>query len=65
MSQESIQKLREWMRGEGIDAFLISQPQNRTYLTGWAEDDAEAGSLLVGFEHLLLLTNTTCRGFSE
>ncbi len=57
MIQESIQKLRIWMREQGIDAFLVSQPQNRTYLSGWAEDHPEAGSLLVGPEHLLLLTN--------
>jgi Xaa-Pro aminopeptidase len=58
MSQESIQKLRVWIREQGLDAFLVSQPQNRTYLTGWAEDEPEAGSLLVGPEHLFLLTNT-------
>ena len=57
MSQESIQKLRLWMREQGLDAFLVSQSQNRPYLSGWAEDDPEAGSLLVGSEHLFLLTN--------
>jgi Xaa-Pro aminopeptidase len=57
MSQESIQKLRMWIREQGLDAFLVSQPQNRTYLSGWAEDDAEAGSLLIGPDHLFLLTN--------
>jgi Xaa-Pro aminopeptidase len=58
MSQESIQKLRLWIREQGLDAFLVSQPQNRTYLSGWAEDEAEAGSLLIGPDHLFLLTNT-------
>jgi len=46
------------MREQGLDAFLVSQPQNRTYLRGWAEDHVDAGALLVGPEHLLLLTNT-------
>jgi len=57
MSQESIQKLRLWIGEQGLDAFLVSQPQNRTYLSGWAEDSPEAGTLLVGPEHLFLLTN--------
>lgn len=57
MSQESIQKVRLWMREQGLDAFLISQPQNRTYLSGWAEDEILAGPALIGPEHLFLLTN--------
>ena len=57
MSQESIQKLRLWIREQGIDAFLVFQPQDRTYLSGWAEDDPEAGLLIVGPEHLFLLTS--------
>src|SRR5437763_10011356 len=57
MSQESIQKLRQWIREQGIDAFLIFQPQNRIYLSGWAEDDPEAGLLIVGSEQLFLLTH--------
>jgi Xaa-Pro aminopeptidase len=57
MSQESIQKLRLWIHEQGLDAFLISQPQNRSYLSGWVEDEPEAGSLLVGPEQLFLLTN--------
>jgi Xaa-Pro aminopeptidase len=58
MSQESVQKLRIWIREQGIDAFLVFQPQNRTYLSGWAEDDPDAGLLLVGTEQLFLLTST-------
>src|SRR5579859_6943055 len=57
MSQESIEKLRVWIREQGIDAFLVFQPQNRTYLSGWAEDDPEAGVLIVGLEQLFLLTS--------
>ena len=62
MSQESIQKLRIWIREQGLDAFLVSQPQNRTYLSGWAEDDPEAGTLLIGPDHLFLLTNPLYAG---
>src|SRR5215813_5320624 len=58
MSQDSIQKLRIWIREQGIDAFLVFQPQNRTYLSGWAEDDTDAGLLVVGPEQLFLLTST-------
>ncbi len=59
MSQEAIQKLRTWMTEQGLDAFLVTQPQNRSYLSGWLNDDTEgAGSLLVGQYEQLLLTNT-------
>ena len=58
MSQETMQKLRTWMREQGLDAFLVTQPQNRSYLSGWLNDDTEgAGSLLVGQQEQLLLTN--------
>ena len=58
MSQESIAQLRAWIQKQGIDAFLITQPQDRSYLSGWLNDDAEgAGMLLVSQENLLLLTN--------
>ena len=47
MSQESIEKVRAWLIDQDIDALLITQPQNRSYLSGWLNDDTEgAGSLL-------------------
>ncbi|GAC1682201.1 MAG: Xaa-Pro dipeptidase [Ktedonobacteraceae bacterium] len=59
MSQESITRLRTWIQEQAIDAFLITQPQNRSYLSGWLNDDVEgAGMLLVSQEQLLLLTNS-------
>lgn len=59
MSQESINQLRTWMTEQGIDAFLVTQPQNRTYLSGWSNDDTEgAGSLIIGQQQQILLTNT-------
>lgn len=58
MSQEAINQLRTWMTTQSLDAFLISQPQNRSYLSGWLNDDTEgAGVLLVGAQDQVLLTN--------
>jgi Xaa-Pro aminopeptidase len=57
MTQESINKVRTWMAEQGIDAFLVTQPHNRTYLSGWFEDEAGAGMLLIGQRHQFLLTS--------
>src|SRR5579884_725112 len=58
MNQETMHALRSWMREQGLDAFLVTQPQNRSYLSGWLNDDAEgAGSLLIGPQEQILLTN--------
>ncbi|HEU5228062.1 MAG TPA: aminopeptidase P family protein [Ktedonobacteraceae bacterium] len=58
MSQEHINQLRSWMTEQGIDAFLVTQPQNRSYLSGWLNDDTEgSGSLLIGQGQQILLTN--------
>ncbi len=58
MNQESITTFRTWMAEQGLDAFLITQPQNRSYLSGWLNDDTEgAGALLVGREQQIVLTN--------
>ncbi len=58
MSQESIKQLRTWEAEQDIDAFLVTQPQNRSYLSGWLNDDTEgAGSLLIGQQQQILLTN--------
>ncbi len=58
MSQESINQLRTWMKEQEIDAYLVTQPQNRSYLSGWLNDDVEgAGMLLVGQQQQILLTN--------
>jgi len=57
MTQENIGKVRAWMAEQGIDAFLVTQPHNRTYLSGWFEDEAGAGILLIGQRHQFLLTS--------
>src|SRR5579884_2261561 len=66
MSQESINRLRTWLSEQGLDAFLVTQPQNRSYLSGWLNDDVEgAGMLLVGQEHQILLTNPLYKEVAE
>src|SRR5713226_7853534 len=58
MSQERVDQLRTWLTEQAIDAFLVTQPQNRSYLSGWLNDDTEgAGSLLIGQQQQILLTN--------
>src|SRR5438270_5828964 len=58
MNQEARRKLRSWLAEQGLDALLVTQPQNRSYLSGWLNDDAEgAGMLLVGQQQQILLTN--------
>ena len=58
MSQENVQKVRAWLTEQGLDAFLVTQPQNRSYLSGWLNDDDEgAGLLLVSQEKQILITN--------
>src|SRR6266567_716374 len=58
MGQESVDKLRVWMAEQGLDAFLVTQPQNRSYLSGWFNEDTEgSGLLLVGQRQQILMTN--------
>ena len=58
MNQDPTSQLRRWINELGLDAFLVIQPQNRSYLSDWLNDDTEgAGLLLVGQQQQLLLTN--------
>src|SRR6266700_5766242 len=58
MNQDPTNQLRRWINEQGLDAFLVIQPQNRSYLSGWLNDDVEgAGLLLVGQQQQALLTN--------
>ena len=58
MNQNAISQLRSWLDEQGLDALLVTQPQNRSYLSGWLNDDTEgAGILLVGQQQQILLTN--------
>ncbi|HEY0752654.1 MAG TPA: Xaa-Pro peptidase family protein [Ktedonobacteraceae bacterium] len=57
MSQETLQRLRVWLTEQRLDAYLVTHPQNRSYLSGWLNDDTEgAGMLLVDRERQVLLT---------
>jgi Xaa-Pro aminopeptidase len=58
MNQGKLQQLRTWLTEQGLDAFLVVQPQNRSYLSGWLEDDSDAGLLAVGREKQFLLTDS-------
>ena len=59
MSQEVINQFRTWMAEQGLDAFLITHPQNRSYLSGWLNDDTEgSGLLMVSQREQIVLTNT-------
>ena len=57
MSQERVTQFRTWVAEQGLDAFLVTQPQNCTYLSGWANDEEGAVTLLVGAQVQILLTN--------
>src|SRR6266699_6724915 len=66
MNRNAIDQLRIWIAEQGLDAFMVTQPQNRSYLSGWLNDDVEgAGLLLVGQQQLLLLTNTLYKEVAE
>ncbi len=59
MSEQSVKQLRTWIKEQGIDVFLVTQPQSRSYLSGWLNDDTEgAGMLLLSQDRQLLLTNS-------
>lgn len=66
MSQEAIQQVRVWLTEQGLDAFLVTQPQNRSYLSSWLNDDREgAGMLLVSQERQIILTNSLYQEVAE
>nr|BBH95583.1 peptidase M24 [Thermogemmatispora argillosa] len=65
MNDESIAAVRAWLGEQELDACLITQPHNRSYLSGWLEDDPEAAWLLVSRELCLLITTTLYREVAE
>jgi Xaa-Pro aminopeptidase len=67
MNQQALGALRAWMTAQGVDAFLVKQPQNRSYLSGWLNDDNEsgAGMLLIGQGQQILLTSTLYKEIAE
>ena len=66
MQQDPTSHLQRWINEQALDAFLVIQPQNRSYLSGWLNDDAEgAGLLLVGEKQHILLTNPLYKEVAE
>src|SRR5438045_6858 len=66
MNQEALRQLRTWLTEQGLDALLVTQPQNRSYLSGWLNDDTEgAGMLLVSTQQQILLTNPLYKEIAE
>ena len=66
MKHDSTSHLQSWIHEHGLDAFLVAQPQNRSYLSGWFNEDSEgAGFLLVGENQLIVLTNTLYKEIAE
>lgn len=59
--QRRIQRVRERLREEGIDAFLVAVPENRYYLSGFEADDLlfteSSGYLLITEQTNYLLTD--------
>ena len=52
--QERVNKLRELFSGEGIDAFLVTSPENRFYLTGFT---GSSGSVFITEKEIFLITD--------
>ncbi len=65
-STAPINQLRTWIAEQGLDAFIVSQPHNRSYLTGWFNEDTEgSGYALVDQQAQIVLTNTLYKEVAE
>ncbi len=57
-NQELLTRFRSWIAQQNLDVFMVTQPQNRSYLSGWLNDDREgAGLLLVSQQQQIVLTS--------
>lgn len=57
---DRVERLRAQLRDDGLDALIVTTPENRRYLTGFTGHDGgadSAGTLLVGLSDLLLITD--------
>lgn len=57
---ERVERLRAALREQNLDAFLVSNPENRRYLTGFTGHDSNAdsaGTLIVTLDALALITD--------
>lgn len=58
MNQARITQFRSWLQEQALDTCIITQAQNRSYLSGWMSDDTESHSMaLVSQQGQWLLTN--------
>lgn len=55
--QQRQKRLRAHLEKEGLDAFLVSQQQNRFYLTGWP-GDSESGFVFITPKKSFILTDS-------
>jgi Xaa-Pro aminopeptidase len=58
--EQRVERLRAKLRAEGLDALMVTNPQNRRYLSGFTghDDGADsAGTLLVGLRDIVLITD--------
>jgi Xaa-Pro aminopeptidase len=62
MIERRLAKLRLKLRDQGVDAFLVLQPENRRYLSGFTGQDGQcdesAGALLITAEGQILATDS-------
>jgi len=66
MNSTSLTQFRTWIAGQGLDAFLVTQLQNRIYLSGWFnEDEEESGLLLVSQQQQIVLTHKLYKEAAE
>lgn len=65
MNSDSLSQFRKWIAEQDLDAFLVTQPQNRSYLSGWFNDDEDAGMLLVSQQQKILFTNPLYKEAAE
>lgn len=66
MKHDPISHLRRWIHEHELDAFLVTQPQNRSYLSHWFNEDTEgAGMLVVSENQQIVLTNTLYKEIVE
>lgn len=64
--QDIVTRLRTWIAAQDFDVLMISQPQNRSYVSGWLNDDDEgAGLLFVSLQQQILLTNPLYKEVAE
>ncbi len=69
LQKDRISKLKDWLHSHGIEAFLVSNPENRYYLSGFPERDLSftesSGMLLITLSDNFLITDFRYREAAE